>query len=478
MRGKRAPRRVVLLEPSVAAECVVTELTGQIRCGAPFLAGALVEAGFEAEVIAEELTVFDARLMDEICRSADVVGLSLALNTLPRGLHVAQALKRRRPDLPVVAGGPSASAFADKLLTACDAVFRGRAETSLPVALRRSEGTRFPADVPGIVVPGPDGPRHDPRDPLPADGPTRYDLVRDLGPWTARDGMFGGPKEGIYTLFASTGCVRSCRFCQSPKRWIPRSLDNVIADLGMILRVNGPSRPVRIMLADDCLFADIAWTKELLRRLVHAVRTAGDVRFSLQFHVAPTADDELMRLFKEARVSSLALGLESVSAETLDSQRKGTTPEQNAAAIDQCRRFDIVPYGYFVTGFDTDSEETVRSVFSYIRKQGIIAQVLPVGLMSRDPFGRPTPEAPRVLSDTSFGATVFVSHLPRTMPAWRLQELINSGHDTIMTIGRMGRFSTSYERAFLFGQARCLAVWRPAMAAHVERLRGLDPRPA
>lgn len=476
MNGNRGLRRIVLLEPSVAAECVVTEMTGQIRCGAPFLAGSLSDAGFEAEVIAEELTPFDGKLMDEIVQTADAVGLSLALNTLPRGLQVARALKRRRPGLPVVAGGPSASAFADRLLTACDAVFRGRAETSLPEALHRFDGTRFPGDVPGIVVPGPDGPRYDMRDPQPADGRARYDLVRDLGPWTARDGIFGGPKEVIHTLFASTGCVRNCRFCQSPKHWIPRSHDNVIADLESILRVNGPARPVRVMLADDCLFADLDATKELLRRIIHAIRDRGDVRFSLQFHVQPTADDELMRLFKAARVSSLALGFETVSAESLDSQLKGTTPEQNDAAIDQCRRFDIVPYGYFVAGFDTDTEETVQNVFAFIREKRLIAQVLPVGLMSRDPFGRTTPEAPRSLSDTSFGATVFVSHLPARMHAWRLQQLINTGHDTITSLRRLPQFGTAYERAFLFGQARCYSVWKPAMEAHVEHLRRLDTR--
>jgi len=432
-------------------------------------------------------------LLDRVVAEFDVVGLSLALNTLPRGLQVARALKRRRPDLPIVAGGPSASAFAHKLLGPCDAVMQGRAEVTLPRllqawlaaahdghggeqsgAMRWSNPLPCP-EIPGLIMRGAEGALVRQQGAIPsADGPTRYDLVEGFGPQTVREGLFGAPKPAVYSLFASTGCVRHCRFCQSPKQYVARAHDRVIADLEMILRLHDRRGLARFMLVDDCLFADLQATKELLRRIAHTTRGHA-VSFAAQFHVQPTADDELMRLFREAHFTSLAIGFETVSAASLDHERKGTTPADNDLAIAQCRRHGIVPYGYFVVGFDTDTEETVQAVFDYIIARKIIAQVLPVGLMARDADGEPTSDAPRIFSDTSFGATVFVSHRPAQIAPDRLQELINKGTARITSLRRLRDFSTRYELEFLVGANRCFAVWQPAMKAHVGRLRGPDP---
>lgn len=463
----KAPlKRIALLEPSVASECVVTEMMGQIRVGAPFLAGFLARAGFEARVFAEELTEFDSKFVRRIADEFDAVGLSLAINTLPRGLKLARALKKIRPDIPVVAGGPSTSAYADKLLAACDAVMKGRAEVTLPRLFQTNPSEWPEADIPGLIT-GAGGilKRNVKTTPV-ADELTSYDLVEHLGPFTHREGIFGYRKPAVYSLFASTGCVRSCRFCKSEKRFLPRSMSNVIGDLKALLRIHDRPSLARFMLVDDCLFADLDWTKELLRRIEHATR-GHEVSFSAQFHVQPTADHELMDLFRKARFTSLAIGFESVSQASLDHERKGTTVSDNDLAIEQCRKFDIVPYGYFIVGFDTDTPETVSRVFQYIMDRKIIAQVLPVGIMNRDEDGNPTPEADRVLSDTSFGATVFVSHRPTQMTATQLQTMINRGYDRITSLKRIRDFRTRYERQFLFGFNRCFHLWNPAMESHV-----------
>jgi hypothetical protein len=125
-------------------------------------------------------------------------------------------------------------------------------------------------------------------------------------------------------------------------------------------------------------------------------------------------------------------------------------------------------------GFDTDTEHTVRSIFDFIIRQRLVAQVLPVGIMNRNDDGSPTRDATRVLSDTNYGATVFVSHLPTRIRAHHLQMLINQGHDRMTSWRRLPQLSTPYERTLLFGQNRCFQVWRPAMAAHVERLTALE----
>ena len=462
--------KVAILEPSVASECVVTEMMGQIRCASPFLAGACENAGYSCRVFAEELIEFSPALLDRISQEFDAVGISVALNTLPRGLQIARALKRRQSRLPIAMGGPSASAFADKLLDAADVVFHGRSEVTFPRWLKTLDDGTPPENIPGSIVRRSGTLLRNPQ-PIPiGEAPTRYDLVEGFGPRTVREGMFGFPKPAIYSLFASTGCIRHCRFCKSEKAYHPRPIAAVIADLELLLRLHNHRGQARFMLVDDCLFADLDWTKELLRQIYHACK-GHDVSFSTQFHVQPTADEELMRLFKQAHFTSLALGFESISQASLNHERKGTTTVQNDFAIEQCRRFSIVPYGYFIVGFDTDNEAIVRATYDYIVDRKMISQVLPVGIINRYAQGQPTPEAHRILSDISYGATVFVSHRPEQMKASRLQQLINSGYSRISSLRRLSHFQTAYERKFLFGLNRCVAVWKPLMEAHVRHLQ-------
>ncbi|MBF0410137.1 MAG: hypothetical protein HQM10_22525 [Candidatus Riflebacteria bacterium] len=461
--------RIALLEPSVASECVVTELRCQIRTGAPFIAGFLERKGYSARVFAEEIIEFTPQLLKEISENYDSVGISVALNTLIRGLQIAQILKRLKPDMPVSFGGASAAAFADKLLVSSDAVFAGRAEKSFPLWIDSLNGC-YEGEIPGIIVKNAVGIF---RSDLPSetdDGLTRYDLVDSIGPFSVRNGLFGGPKPAIYSLFASTGCIRKCRFCKSPRNYVKRNLDNVTTDLEMILKIHGNSSPVHVMLVDDCLFGDIEWTKELLRRIAHVSRNHSP-RYSAQFHVQPTADNELMSLFRKAGFVSLAIGFESNFQKSLDGESKGTTISQNDYAIEQCRKYGIAPYGYFVAGFDTDTLESVSGIFDYIIDKKLIAQVLPVGIMNRDENGNSTEDAGRVLSDTSFGATVFVSHRPSLMKPSQLQAAINAGYHRIAALSRIPRMLTTYEKMFQFGFNRCFNTWRPNMEAHVEWLK-------
>ncbi|MBF0544650.1 MAG: hypothetical protein HQM08_09460 [Candidatus Riflebacteria bacterium] len=461
--------KIALLEPSVAAECVVTELRSQIRCGAPFLAGALMEKGYSARVFAEEIMYFDDVFLDRIAKEYEVVGISVALNTLIRGFQVAKALKKKNSNILIAFGGPSASAWADKLLTCSDAVFRGRAEISFPDWLD-SLNNSTDAEIPGLVIARNGQIKRNLEDPQVGDGSTRYDLIEGLGPYSQRINLFGGLKETVYSIFASTGCVRKCKFCKSEKRYNKRSIERVVQDFENIMKIHSGSTPAGIMLVDDCLFGDIGWIKELLKRL-EVARDGRNVKFSAQFHVQPTADNELMLLFKKAGFVTLAIGFETNNQTSLDHELKGTRADENDFAILQCRKFGIVPYGYFIAGFDTDTEESVNSIFDYIMEKNLIAQVLPMGLMNRDEFGNPTPDAERILSDISFGATIFVSHIPKLMKPSKLQEIINRGYKRITSLKRISRFQTNYERAFLVGLNRCYQVWSQLMENHENFLK-------
>jgi hypothetical protein len=112
--------------------------------------------------------------------SYDLLGLSSICSSYPLTLRLAQELKRRRPPVPIILGGPQASVVDVATMNAfgcIDVIVRGEAEETLPVVmedLRRGTpldgvaGVTFRRD--GVVVRNPNAPVIEDLDcvPLPA----------------------------------------------------------------------------------------------------------------------------------------------------------------------------------------------------------------------------------------------------------------------------------------------------------------------
>lgn len=456
--------RIALIEPAVDAECLVTALFAQIRSALPFLAGALRDRGHAARIYAEELIVLAPRL-PALARDHDAAGISVTINTVRRAVGIARALKALRPALPVIFGGAGARHHADTLLPHGDFVLDGRAEVTLPglldalaagdlAAARALPNLSFRRD--GATV-------HTPLRSLPADHRSDFSAIERYGGLSERRNILGLRKPPLHSLFASTGCVRRCRFCVTEKRHIPRRTEDFAADLAAILERHRTPLPPRIMVVDDCPFGDPAHLDRLLAIMADA-RRARPFGAMMQFHVLPLVRDPgLPARIAEAGIHTLLLGFESVSDRSLELERKGTTLADNRAAIRACRAAGLTPYGYFVAGFDGDDEAAVRGIFEFIEREGIAAQVLPMGVTDE-----------RTLDPFSFGATLFVSHRPARMSPARLQELLIDGCDRIWRPGRTmrmgGRRDALHQAAFALAWPR----WRPALLRHLAYLRLLD----
>jgi len=470
-------RRVLLLEPTVRAECLTTEVFWQIRLSLPFIAGALAEAGFSSRIFCEELVDFPSRY-DAFVREYDVAALSVTINTVERALAVAGELRRRRPAMPIVFGGGIVGHVPEVLLEGGDYVLVGRGEVGLPRLLTTLRDGRPLDEVPGLCRRDAEGRLHvNPPSDESTDHPCDYGAIEGYGGMSERRNVFGLRKPPLHSLVFSTGCVNKCRFCMTERRYRTRPVDHVMADLRQILERHRSFFAPRIMLVDDCPFGDRQTFKELLRALAE-VRRRTTFSLSLQFHVKPLSDDpELVDLLVAAGTTMLLLGFETVSDESLASQNKHTTVADNVAAIEACRRAGIIPYGYFVVGFETDTPAVVRSVFDFVVEKRLVGQVLPVGITSAGTAATGTDSSMPSLDPYSFGATVFVSHRHPTMAPADLQRLLNEGYERIFALGRVWQVPTINEKAIQFGYWKAHRHWRPRLAAHVERLAALPPQP-
>jgi radical SAM superfamily enzyme YgiQ (UPF0313 family) len=217
------------------------------------------------------------------------------------------------------------------------------------------------------------------------------------------------------------------------------------------------------MIVDDCPFGDLDYLKELLLLLTR-LRKENHFSLMMQFHVLPlTRDEQIAPLMKSAGVQTLLMGFETVSDTSLQEENKGTTKADNIAAIQVCREFDILPYGYFVAGFDADSPDTVDEIFSFILEYQLVAQVLPMGVMDE-----------RTLDPYSFGATIFVSHRPKQMSPVQLQKRLLSGYQKIFAPTRFLTMKTLREKLYQSALGPSWKKWKPRVESHINYLTLLE----
>lgn len=443
---------IALIEPAVRAECLTTEIFAQIRASLPFLAGALAARGIRTGVYCEELVDVAAGI-GEIVRNYDAAGISVTINTVRRAIALAGLIKKARPEMPVVFGGHVAGFFSGALLEAGDACIVGRAENSLAEYLERPvRGRVFTAADSG-----------------PSDFSSDYSTTAGFGGYSEKKNILGIRKPPIYSLFTSTGCVRGCRFCVTERKFVARRIADVEADLHQILSRHRGFLPPHIMIVDDCPFGDQAHLEEVIGVLKNA-RRKRSFSAMMQFHVRPlTTVAGLAGRLRGAGVATLLIGFESASDATLAGERKGTTVAENEEAISVCRGAGIVPYGYFVAGFDTDDEEGVRGIFDFIMKKRLVAQVLPLGVMEN-----PGGPCARTLDPYSFGATIFVSHRPALMGPAKLQRILIDGFERIFAAGRAFFMPTAREAAYQFFYSAAYAGWRKKLSSHLKYLENLE----
>jgi hypothetical protein len=119
---------------------------------------------------------------------------------------------------------------------------------------------------------------------------TRYDLVRDR-PAPSPQALRSAQTSRLFSVCLDRVCLH-CRFCQSGKTSSKASRRRYRRPAGH--PENARLRDPRLMIVDDC-FSVTSPDQELPPYQAGNPGLPG--QFFCQFHVQPTADDELMRLF-------------------------------------------------------------------------------------------------------------------------------------------------------------------------------------
>ena len=385
--------RVLLIYPPISKEERYSSAIGsaggrQMPLGVFYLASSLRRRGHEVAVIdgeAENLTAADILERAEQFQPG-LVGISTTTVAFHRALEVARELKRRRPERPIVLGGPHVSSnlahgmsFAEfdfaivgegekPLADLADALERGSDLAAVASLAYRKRDVASGADIPvcheccvspgrqeclphrGQLIVNPVAPRIDDLDALPFPA---YDLAADLSLYTPPPCNY--KKLPAANVITSRGCPNQCTFCDRSvfgQLLRQRSAENVAAEIEHLWN----EYHVR-----EIAFVDNTFTLRPQRiRELFAILDRKGIRFPWTCMSRVSAvDEDLLRFMRDHGCWHISFGIESGNEEILKRIKKKISLEQARQVIGWCAKLGIRTKGFFIVGHPGETLETI-----------------------------------------------------------------------------------------------------------------------
>jgi len=298
-------------------------------------------SGFAWKRVEEVFAALDADLYGMSCWTANRRGVGL----------VAKLMKRLRPDVPVVVGGPHATPLAQEILEhhpAIDLVSRGESEeTFAEVIARISRGGPL-TNIAGTAYRDAGGVKL---------GPERA-AIKNLDELESPHRHFD-----THIVMTSRGCPWQCTFCGAETSWgrgfrghsIPYVLDSLESALERV--------PVRmIQIKDDTFTANRKRALDICR----GIRERGlQFLWSCDTRV-DVLSDELLKEMRLAGCQRLSLGVESGSQRILDAINKKITAEEILEAAQLAKSYGIRVRFYMMLGNRGETAETFHETLRFL----------------------------------------------------------------------------------------------------------------
>jgi len=325
--------------------------------GLGIIAAVLRAAGCDVHVIevkAEGLS--REQVMSRLaCYDPDVVGFGGLITTYRYARWLIHAIKRWRPDLPVIVGGGLGSSVPEVVLTRtpADAAVIGEGEETVLELIPPLVGGDPIDDVAGIAYRDGGAVRFtEPRRPIP-------DLDRlpfpawDLFPMEA---YLKHPVVGLgrdIDLISSRGCPHRCTYCYQVfgRRFRARSAANIIEEIRLLDERYGLDF---VSFQDDCFVVD-------KRRVIEFCDLLDESGVALKWSCCGRVnlvDQRLLARMKAAGCVSVNFGIESGSQAILDRYKKGVTVAQAKNAVRLVRGAGMRCPTSFMLGAPGETRET------------------------------------------------------------------------------------------------------------------------
>jgi len=336
------------------------------KYGTPLLATILRDQGYAVQMFLDGVS----DMSFEKLSACDLVCLPLFVPAYNKVKAFTRELRARKPDIPIIIGGPHAILYPDTVVGLCDYVVRCEGDEVLPElvgALRdgadveQVKGISFLRD--GEMVSTPD------REPpvIPTTIPD-LSVIEGLDRVLARGGRYKAVQNILQT---SRGCTYKCRFCPTPKLFSKsyrnREIDSIVAEIRYKQRYND-----FFFVVDNNFFGDRARSVALLERLAEEDLGASLIIFARQ---EIGHDQELLWLLRRAGVKCVIVGVESLVDDNLLAFDKQQRAQQVMDSIDNIKSAGIHVIATFAFGYEGDTEAKAKQIVEFIRNRGLTLNV-------------------------------------------------------------------------------------------------------
>jgi hypothetical protein len=288
----------------------------------------------------------------------DVVGLSTMCSTYPLSLRIARELKRSRPRVTIVLGGPQASVVDTLTLEAfpfVDVVVRGEAEETFPRVLDAFEGKDQLKNVPGVtfrdrgkVIRNPNAPAITDLDSLPL--PAFH--------------LYPGMDKGRYIpLEVGRGCPFSCTFCSTNdffrRRFRLKSPWRLLEHMTFLVEAYGVTQ---FDLIHDMFTVDRRKVVDFCEALL---RSKKDFTWSCSART-DCVDDGLIALMSKAGCRGIFFGIETGSPRMQKIIDKGLDLGEAASVVESTGKHGIRVTTAVISGFPEEQREDFKASLNFL----------------------------------------------------------------------------------------------------------------
>lgn len=187
----------------------------------------------------------------------------------------------------------------------------------------------------------------------------------------------------------SRGCPFDCEFCDivNLNGRVPRvkTTEQFMKELNAIYDCGWRSS---IFIVDDNFIGNKTQVKILLKELIKWRKEKNyKWSFMTQISLNVASDDELLTLMKEAGFSTVFIGIETPSKNSLEECGKFHNKNRDMVQdIKKLYNYGMEVYGGFIIGFDHDDETIFDIQFEFIQETGIVVAMM--GLLTALPGTR------------------------------------------------------------------------------------------
>jgi radical SAM superfamily enzyme YgiQ (UPF0313 family) len=342
--------------------------------GIMYIASVLRRAGHSVKILdLRTVEIKPFSLKTEIERfNPRIVGLS-AITTEAQSLHqTAAVVKETIPEAIVIAGGPHASSYPEKVLMdnniqAC--VLGEGEETAVELIdsilngedtdLEKVKGIAFRKNGEIIFTQPREYIKNLDTLPFPS-----WDLI-DFTPYSKTRSMASVGLRKYMSLFTSRACPYRCIYCHNMfgKGFRARSPSNVLDEIDMLNREYGIKE---FEILDDIFNADKERARTIFKKIAVLEK---NLKFAFPNGLrTDILDYETLRIFKEGGVHFTAIAVESASNRIQKLIKKNLNLEKVMENISICADLRIFTRGYFMFGFPTETREEVMETINFAVK--------------------------------------------------------------------------------------------------------------